>query len=45
LGGGGANANTNIYPDGPDVLTLVVTNTGSSSIDVLARLSWTEAQA
>ena len=45
LGGGGANANTNIYPDGPDVLTLVVTNTGASSIDVLARLSWTEAQA
>jgi hypothetical protein len=45
LGGGGANANINIYPDGPDVLTLVVTNTGASSIDVLARLSWTEAQA
>jgi len=45
LGGGGANANTNIYPDGPDVLTIVVTNTSSSAIDVQGRLSWTEAQA
>ena len=45
LGGGGANANTNIYPDGPDVLTIVVTNTSSASLDVQGRLSWTEAQA
>lgn len=45
LGGGGANANTNIYPDGPDVLTISVTNLGASAIDVLGRLSWTEAQA
>jgi hypothetical protein len=45
LGGGGANANTNIYPDGPDVLTIVVTNTSASSLDVQGRLSWTEAQA
>ena len=45
LGGGGANANTNIYPDGPDVLTIVVTNTSSTAIDVQGRLSWTEAQA
>lgn len=45
LGGGGPNANTNIYPDGPDVLTIVVTNTSSSAIDVQGRLSWTEAQA
>jgi len=45
LGGGGANSNTQIYPDGPDVLTIVVTNLGGSSIDVLGRLSWTEAQA
>ena len=45
LGGGGANANTQIYPDGPDVLTIVVENVGSSAVDVLARLSWTEAQA
>ena len=45
LGGGAANANTNIYPDGPDVLTIVVTNTGVAAVDVLGRLSWTEAQA
>jgi hypothetical protein len=45
LGGGAANANTNIYPDGPDVLTIVVTNTGAAAVDVLGRLSWTEAQA
>jgi hypothetical protein len=45
LGGGGPNANTNIYPDGPDVLTIVVTNTSASSLDVQGRLSWTEAQA
>lgn len=45
LGGGGPNANTNIYPDGPDVLTIVVTNTGTTAVDVLGRLSWTEAQA
>jgi hypothetical protein len=45
LGGGGANSNTNIYPDGPDVLTISVTNLGASAIDVLGRLSWSEAQA
>lgn len=45
LGGGGATANIQIYPDGPDVLTIVVTNVGTSAVDVLARLSWTEAQA
>jgi hypothetical protein len=45
LGGGAANANTSIYPDGPDVLTISVTNLGSAAIDVLGRISWTEAQA
>jgi hypothetical protein len=45
LGGGGANANTNIYPDGPDVLTITVTNVGTGTAQVLGRLSWTEAQA
>jgi hypothetical protein len=45
LGGGGANANTQVYPDGPDVLTVVVTNLSSTAIDVLGRISWTEAQA
>jgi hypothetical protein len=45
LGGGGANANTQVYPDGPDVLTVVVTNLSATAIDVLSRISWTEAQA
>ena len=45
LGGGGANANTQIYPDGPDTLTIVVTNLASQSCQVFGRLSWTEAQA
>ena len=45
LGGGGPNANTQIYPDGPDVLTIVVTNLSSTSTNVLGRIAWTEAQA
>ena len=45
LGGGGAFANSQIYPDGPDVLTITATNVGGAAVDVLARLSWTEAQA
>jgi hypothetical protein len=45
LGGGSAYANTQVYPDGPDTLTIVVTNVGSTPQSVLGRLSWTEAQA
>jgi hypothetical protein len=46
LGGGGANSNSQIYPDGPDTLTFVVTNLAQSgNVDVLGRLSWKEAQA
>ena len=46
LGGGGAAANTQIYPDGPDVLTITATNlTPGTSVNLLTRLSWTEAQA
>ena len=45
LGGGGATSNTQIYPDGPDTLTIVVTNLKSTSCSVFGRLSWTEAQA
>jgi hypothetical protein len=47
LGGGGSSSRTGIYPDGPDVLTIVVTNTssGSTPADFTGRLSWTEAQA
>jgi hypothetical protein len=45
LGGGTAVANTGIYPDGPDVLTIVVQNLASTTAQVYARISWTEAQA
>jgi hypothetical protein len=48
LGGGSTSSATQLYPDGPDTLTIVVTNlntAGGSSIDILGRLSWTEAQA
>ena len=45
LGGGGTNSNTNIYPDGPDTLTIVATNLTNTQTNVATRLSWTEAQA
>jgi hypothetical protein len=46
LGGGTASANTGVYPDGPDVLTIVVQNLSATSpASVVGRLSWTEAQA
>ena len=43
-GGTGQNP-SGIYPDGPDVLTLVVTNLSSGPLQVLGRIGWTEAQA
>jgi hypothetical protein len=46
LGGGGTAANSGIYPDGPDVLTIVVQNLNTiGAASVVGRLSWTEAQA
>jgi len=45
LGGGESTANTNVYPDGPDVLSIVVSNLSDSAVEVLGRLSWVEAQA
>lgn len=45
LGGGQPASNTSPYPDGPDVLTIVVSNVGTTAQTVQARLSWTEAQA
>jgi hypothetical protein len=45
LGGGESSANTNVYPDGPDVLSIVVTNLSDADVEVLGRLSWSEAQA
>ena len=35
---------TNLYPDGPDVITIVATALGAAST-INARISWTEAQA
>ena len=46
LGGGNVNANTSIYPDGPDVLSIVVSNLDpTTNVDVVGRLGWFEAQA
>lgn len=45
LGGGGANSNSQIYPDGPDTMTILVRNLGSANATVFGRLGWTEAQA
>jgi hypothetical protein len=35
----------NIYPDGPDIITICATAIGGSTNTINARLSWTEAQA
>jgi hypothetical protein len=45
LGGGGTTTTAGIYPDGPDVVHVLVRNLGAASVTVFARLSWTEAQA
>jgi len=48
LGGGSTSSNSGIYPDGPDTLTIVVTNLNTGigqTANVFGRLSWTEAQA
>lgn len=49
LGGGTSNtvptSQANLYPDGPDILYVVATNTTASSVTVLARVNWKEAQA
>jgi hypothetical protein len=46
LGGGEATADKNVYPDGPDVLSIVVTNLSEDAeVKVVGRLSWAEAQA
>ena len=48
LGGGNSttvpNTPANLYPDGPDMLTVCVTPLASNA-SVVARLNWTEAQA
>ncbi len=45
LSGGGTAPNANIYPNGPDVITIMCRNIGSASSNVFGRISWTEAQA
>jgi len=45
LGGGSASANVGVFPDGPDIVTIVAQNIGSSTFSCFTRLSWTEAQA
>ena len=45
LGGGGSNSNSGIYPDGPDTLTIVVTNLSTATASFSGRLAWSEAQA
>jgi UDP-N-acetylmuramate dehydrogenase len=45
LGGGSNAVNTEIYPDGPDVLTIVASNVGTETATLVGRVSWTEAQA
>ena len=40
-----ANANTSVFPDGPDMITIVARNIDSASKDIVARVSWKEAQA
>ena len=49
--GGGNSLNvpttvSNLYPDGPDVLTVKITNVSTQATNsIQARMSWTEAQA
>jgi len=44
-GGSSAFSNVDIYPNGPDMVTLVATNIGSIAANINSRISWTEAQA
>lgn len=47
VNGGGTNNNsgTQVYPDGPDVVTVVVTSLNATAQNIQSRISWTEAQA
>ena len=44
LNGNGSQTNPS-FPNGPDILTITATNLGSGAASILARISWTEAQA
>lgn len=50
IDGGGTNlvvpqTSNNLYPDGPDILYITARNVTGGSLNVSARISWTEAQA
>jgi hypothetical protein len=45
LGGGTNSPSPGIYPDGPDMVTIVARNLSASPSNIFSRLSWTEAQA
>jgi hypothetical protein len=44
-GGTNNNAGSQVFPDGPDVVTVVVTSLNTNARQIQSRLSWTEAQA
>jgi len=44
-GGTSSTANVDIYPNGPDMVTVVVQNIGPIQANINCRMSWTEAQA
>jgi hypothetical protein len=47
VNGGGTNnsTGTQVFPDGPDVVTIVVTSLNTNARNIQSRISWTEAQA
>lgn len=49
IGGGFSNtvptSRAGVYPDGPDILYIVATNTTAAAVTLLARFNWKEAQA
>jgi len=44
-GGTSLLSNVNVYPDGPDMVTIIATNIGPVVANINSRVSWTEAQA
>jgi hypothetical protein len=44
-GGSSSLSNVDIYPNGPDMVTIVATNIGPVVANINSRMSWTEAQA
>jgi hypothetical protein len=44
-GGTSSFSNVDIYPNGPDMVTVVAQNIGPITANINCRMSWTEAQA